>query len=70
MCVDPTMCGSMGRCPECSADPGALVLADPMEDVCTCGHYAHEHVEQGSYLGRCTVCTCNEWDWDIDGAAS
>jgi hypothetical protein len=36
---------------------------DPSYDVCECGHFAHEHVHD-----RCTVCTCNMWDWRVNAS--
>jgi hypothetical protein len=39
------------------------------EDLCMCGHVSSDHVaDRGiGYPRRCTVCTCNEFDWDIYG---
>lgn len=38
-------------------------------DVCTCGHDSDEHVTgDPSYPRRCTVCTCNAFDWDVEAS--
>lgn len=36
-----------------------------MSDLCRCGHTDDEHVLR-SGARRCTVCTCDTFDWDID----
>jgi hypothetical protein len=45
-------------------------------EPCTCGHRWSEHADRIAYgrpltcEGRCTVCTCNRFDWDINAPTS
>lgn len=48
------------RARKAARDTRAAEVPDADNDVCECGHYAHEHVDD-----RCTVCTCNMWCWKL-----
>lgn len=51
------------RARKATRDTRAAEVPDADNDVCECGHYAHEHVDD-----RCTVCTCNMWCWKLSAS--